>query len=74
MAKNFKLVRVGLNMSDNDWEHKLKQAQEFVEKNLEVKFQMQIKGRNKYIHGEGTLVTRLTDKLTPYSYNLKVRS
>jgi translation initiation factor IF-3 len=57
-------------MSDNDWDHKLKQANKFVEKGLEVKFQLMLKGRTKYMFDHDEVVKDLKDKLDKEGFKI----
>jgi len=47
--KNVKTVKVGPHTSEHDWSHKLKKIDRWLDKGLQVKIQLVIKGRSKYI-------------------------
>lgn len=59
MSKNIKEVKLGLNISDHDLSHKLKQANKFIEKGLDVKFTLQVRGRSSKIFTSEEILGKL---------------
>lgn len=61
--KKPKLLKISYNISDHDLEHKKKQVDKWIAKGLEVKVQLFLRGREKYIY-EGVkdeLVNRFSE-------------
>jgi len=64
MSKNFKTIKVSYNISEHDISYRKKQIDKFLEKGLQVKIELNMKGRGKYLYND--IQTKLEEMFSEY--------